>query len=38
MRKERDIIIKVIKDNNVNNRKLAKFFAKKYSENNIKKS
>jgi hypothetical protein len=38
MRKERDITIKVIKTERINNRRLAEFFAKKYNENNIKKS
>lgn len=32
MRKEREIIIKVIKNDRVNNRRLAQFFAKKYME------
>lgn len=32
MRKERDIKIKIIKNNAVNNRRLAQFFAKKYIE------
>lgn len=38
MRKERDITIKIIKTERVNNRRLAEFFARRYSENNIKKS
>lgn len=33
MRKERDIIIKVIKSNNISNRRIAEFFARKYIEN-----
>lgn len=33
MRKERDITIKVIKNNNINNRRLAEYFARKYAEN-----
>lgn len=32
MRKERDIIVKVIKKENVSTRRLAKFFADKYKE------
>lgn len=32
MRKEREIIVKIIK-NNINNKRLAEFFAKKYIEN-----
>ena len=32
MRKEREIIIKVIKNDRSNNRRLAQFFAKKYIE------
>lgn len=32
MRKEREITIKVIKTEHINNRKLAEFFAKKYIE------
>lgn len=35
MKKERKIIIKVIESNNINNNRLAEFFAKKYSEKNI---
>ena len=38
MRKERDIIIKVIKKDNINYRRLVKYFAEKYKEENIKKS
>ena len=38
MRKERDITIKVIENKNKNVRKLAEFFARKYNENNAKKS
>ena len=32
MRKERDITIKVIPNNKINNRKLADYFARKYSD------
>ena len=32
MRKERDITIKAIKDSRINNRRLAEFFAMKYTE------
>lgn len=32
MRKERDIIIKVIEVNRINIKRLAEFFAKKYTE------
>lgn len=35
MRKEREITIKVINDKNINYRKLAEFFARKYSEKKI---
>ena len=38
MRKERDIIINVIDNKNINMYRLAEFFARKYSEKNIKKS
>ena len=38
MRKEREITIKVIEDKKINNRRLAEFFARKYSERDIKKS
>ena len=38
MRKEREITIKVIQNKNINNHRLAEFFASKYSEKNIKKS
>mgnify|MGYP003292399978 CR=1 FL=1 len=38
MRKERDITIKVIENNKINIHRLAEFFARKYSEKNIKKS
>lgn len=37
MRKERSIIIKVIENKKINHNRLAEFFAKKYSENKIKK-
>lgn len=37
MQKERDIIIKVIESKNINNKRLADFFARKYSERYIKK-
>lgn len=33
MRKEREITIKFIKNNNINNRRLVEYFAKKYIEN-----
>ena len=32
MRNERDITIKVIQNNNINNRKIAEYFAKKYEK------
>jgi len=32
MRKEREITIKVIENNKINNNRLAEFFARKYSE------
>ena len=32
MRKERDITIKLIQNNKINSRRLAEFFARKYSE------
>ena len=38
MRKEREITIKVIENKKVNYNRLAEFFARKYSEKNIKKS
>lgn len=38
MRKERKITIKFIENNKINNRRLAEYFARKYSEKNIKKS
>lgn len=38
MKRERDIIIKVIKNERTNIKRLAEFFAKKYSEREIKKS
>lgn len=38
MRKERKVIIKVIKTEKVNNRRLAQYFAKKYMEERIEKS
>lgn len=34
MRKERSIIIKVINNNKINHRRLAEFFAVKYTEKN----
>ena len=37
MKKERDITIKVINNNKINNRRLAEFFAKKYSEKDMNK-
>ena len=37
MRKERSITIKVIENNKINTHRLAEFFARKYSEKNIKK-
>lgn len=37
MRKEREITIKVIDNNKINYRKLAEYFARKYSEKNIGK-
>lgn len=37
MQKERDIIIKVIENKNINNKRLAEFFAGKYSERYIKR-
>lgn len=36
MRKEREIIIKVIENKKINNRMLAEFFVRKYSEKDIK--
>lgn len=36
MRKERNIIIKVIKSEYINDKNLTKFFAKKYEEENVK--
>ena len=38
MRKERNITIKVINNKIINTNRLIEFFAKKYSEKNIKKS
>lgn len=38
MRKERDITIKVIENKKININRLSEFFARKYSEKNIKKS
>ena len=38
MRKEREIIIKVIENKKINTNRLVEFFAKKYSEKDIKKS
>lgn len=38
MRKEREITIKVIENKKINCNRLAEFFARKYSEKNIKKS
>lgn len=37
-RKEREIIIKIIENKKVYNKMLIEFFAKKYSEKDIKKS
>ena len=37
MKKERDITIKFIYNNKINNRKLAEFFARKYSEEIVAK-
>jgi hypothetical protein len=37
MKKEREITINVINNNNMNYKKLANFFARKHSEKNIKK-
>lgn len=36
MRKERSITIKVIEDKKINTRRLAEFFARKYSEKDMK--
>lgn len=36
-RKERDIIIKVIKNKEINTNRLIEFFARKYSEKDINK-
>lgn len=36
-RKERKITIKIIKNNKINNHRLADFFARKYNEENIMK-
>ena len=38
MQKERKITIKVIENNKINIRKLAEFFARKYSEKNMKET
>lgn len=38
MRKKRDITIKVIKNDNINYRRLAKYFAEKYRKEDVKKS
>ncbi len=38
MRKEREIIIKVIENKKINTNRLVEFFARKYSEKDIKKS
>ena len=38
MRKERDITIKVIENKKINTDRLVEFFARKYSEKDIKKS
>lgn len=35
MRKERHITIKVIENSKINNRRLAEFFARKYSERDM---
>lgn len=37
MRKERHITIKVIENSKINNKRLVEFFARKYSEKNIKR-
>lgn len=36
MRKEREITIKIIENNNINMNRLIEFFARKYSEKHIK--
>ena len=36
MRNERNIIVKVIKNNTINNSKLAEYFARKYEDRIIK--
>lgn len=36
MRKERDVTVKVINNNKINYHKLAEYFARKYSEKDIK--
>ena len=36
-KKEREIIIKIIENKKINNNRLINFFARKYSENIIKK-
>lgn len=38
MRKERNIIIKVIKKDDINYRRLAKYFAEKYRKESVEKS
>jgi hypothetical protein len=38
MKKEREITVKVINNKKINTNRLAEFFARKYSEKNIKKS
>lgn len=38
MKKEREITINVIESNKINNRKLAEFFARKYSEKSRKET
>lgn len=38
MRKEREITIKVIENKKINTNRLVEFFARKYSEKDIKKS
>lgn len=38
MRKERKITVKIIENKKINTNRLAEFFARKYSEKNVKKS
>ena len=37
MKNQREITIKVIKNNTINYRRIAEYFARKYSESNIKR-